>query len=61
MYIFDLPKEILKSLKNLKIIIFADDVLIYGKNADDIRKALENLSSYCDKYNLTVNIKEQKS
>lgn len=60
MYIADLATEIKKGTINLKILMYADDLVIYSPIAEEIKTALNNLCFYCDKNKLKVNIAKTK-
>ena len=39
---------------------FADDMVIFGKNIEDLQNSLNILKSYCDKWGLEVNTSKTK-
>jgi len=41
--------------------LFADDVVIFGKNLQDLQHSLDLLKTYCDKWGLAVNIDKTKA
>ena len=40
----------------IKYLMYADDLCLIGKTADDLQLALNNLALFCDNNNLEVNI-----
>jgi hypothetical protein len=40
--------------------MFADDLVLVSKSASGLQTALNNLSNYCNKWGLTVNLKKTK-
>ncbi len=52
------PKLVNSSLGNL---LFADDLLILSESAAGLQHSLDSLSEYCDKWQLSVNIKKTKT
>ena len=40
----------------ISLLLFADDAAIFSETAEGLHKSLDNLQTYCDKWNLTVNI-----
>ena len=45
---------------NLNILLYADDIILFGKNPDDLQNALNALEDYCKKWKLTVNTSKTK-
>ena len=45
---------------NLNILLYADDIILFGKNPDDLQNALNVLEDYCKKWKLTVNTSKTK-
>ena len=43
------------------LILFADDMVILGKDRDDLQKSLDRLEHYCNKWGLQVNTEKKKS
>lgn len=56
LYIHDLPKAIKGDLEDLEVTMYADDLRISSKKKENINIALTNLSKYCAKNNLIVNL-----
>ena len=44
----------------LPLLLFADDVLLFGNSPEDLQHFLNILSSYCATWNLTVNLSKTK-
>ena len=44
----------------LPLLLFADDVLLFGNSPEDLQHSLNILSSYCSTWNLTVNLSKTK-
>jgi len=42
------------------LMLFADDMVIFGKTAQDLQNSLDQLKTYCDKWGLAVNTKKTK-
>ena len=42
------------------LMLFADDMLILGKDRDDLQKSLDRLEYYCNKWGLEVNTEKTK-
>ena len=42
------------------LMLFADDMVVLGKNEDDLQRSLNLLEKYCDKWGLTVNTEKTK-
>ena len=40
--------------------LFADDMVVLGKDKDDLQRSLNLLEKYCDKWGLTVNTEKTK-
>ena len=40
----------------LLLLLYADDIVLFGKTSDELQKSLDILEAYCDSLNLTVNI-----
>ena len=53
------PLELLES--KIGSLLFADDLIILSKSKEGLQKSLDNLSEYCDKWQLTVNVKKSKT
>ena len=41
-------------------VFYADDLVILRKNAHELQNSLDNLTTYCEKWRLTVNVRETK-
>ena len=39
---------------------YADDILLFAENAEDLQRSIDVLSMYCDRWKLTVNCKKTK-
>lgn len=46
---------------NVSCLLYADDLLLLSNSEKGLQNSLDKLSSYCDKWNLEVNIKKTKS
>ena len=44
----------------LILMLFADDMVIFGKTPEDLQNSLDMLKQYCDKWGLMVNTKKTK-
>ena len=44
----------------LSCLLYADDVVLMSESATGLQRCLNNLSTYCKKWNLTVNIDKSK-
>ena len=42
------------------LMLFADDMVVLGKDKDDLQRSLNLLEKYCDKWGLTVNTEKTK-
>ena len=42
-------------------LLFADDIIIFSETKEGLQNSINNFSKYCDKWQLTVNIKKTKS
>ena len=42
------------------LMLFADDMVILGRNRDDLQRSLDLLKTYCDTWGLTVNASKSK-
>ena len=40
--------------------MFADDLVIISQTASRLQKGLDNLATYCDKWQLTLNVQKNK-
>ena len=43
------------------LMLFADDMVILGKDRDDLQKSLDRLEHYCNKWGLQVNTEKTKN
>ena len=48
------------AMLNMFVLLYADDTIVFAKNACELQKALDALHDYCGMYTLTVNIKKTK-
>ena len=68
MYVNDLEAELaLKGITgidigilNLHILLYADDIILFGKSPEDLQNALNVLYDYCKRWKLTVNTNKTK-
>ena len=68
MYVNDLEAELARKgvaginigMINLNILLYADDIILFGKNPTDLQNALNYLEEYCNKWKLTVNTNKTK-
>ena len=44
----------------LPLLLFADDVLLFGNSPENLQKSLHALQSYCNTWNLSVNLSKTK-
>ena len=44
----------------LYILLFADDAVLFSETREGLQNELNNLKSYCKKWNLTVNVEKTK-
>ena len=44
----------------LYILLFADDAVLFSETREGLQNELNNLESYCKKWNLTVNVDKTK-
>ena len=42
------------------ILLFADDMVLFGNSKEDLQFALNKFENYCDKWRLTVNTSKTK-
>ena len=42
------------------LLLYADDIVLFGKTPDELQKSLDILGAYCDRWKLTVNITKTK-
>ena len=42
------------------ILLYADDIIIFGNSPEDLQKSLATLEDYCSKWKLTVNTNKTK-
>ena len=68
MYVNDLEQELDNNgitgidvgMVKLLLLLYADDIVLFGKTPDELQKSLNILEAYCDRLNLTVNIAKTK-
>ena len=68
MYVNDLEAELaIKGVAgidigiiNINILLYADDIILFGKNPEDLQNALNVLEEYCQRRKLTVNTSKTK-
>ncbi|MCG8047978.1 MAG: reverse transcriptase family protein, partial [Candidatus Thiodiazotropha endolucinida] len=68
MYINDLEEELTTKgasgvdigMINIYLLSYADDIVLFGKSAEELQKSLTLLEEYCSKWKLTVNTKKTK-
>jgi len=44
----------------LMLLLYADDIILFAKDAEGLQKSLDSLSEYCDRWKLTVNTQKTK-
>lgn len=59
LYIADIVEAIKVTTKKLDVLLYADDLVFFSENVEDIQSALRNLVGYCDLNKLVIN--ENKS
>ena len=67
-YINDLPEYISKDINEAVVIdntrlnslMFADDLVLICTSSNDLQQSIDNLSKYCKKWDLKINIKKTK-
>ena len=67
-YVNDLEAELARKgvaginigMINLNILLYADDIILFGKKPTDLQNALNYLEEYCNKWKLTVNTNKTK-
>ena len=65
-YLNDLPEYISKDPNDpviigntqLSSLMFADDLILFSSTNKGLQKCIDNLSQYCNKWNLTINLKK---
>ena len=61
MYLNDLEAELAtKDLVNIYLLLYADDIILFGKTPDELQRALTILEEYCNRWKLTVNTSKTK-
>ena len=68
MYVNDLEQELDNNgingidagMVKILLLLYADDIVLFGKTPDELQKSLDILEAYCDRWNLTVNIAKTK-
>ncbi|KAL1446221.1 hypothetical protein WDU94_003695, partial [Cyamophila willieti] len=58
-YVMTLPRKIMKT-DSIKTIMFADDLVIYSENIEDLKESLLELNVWCKKYKLKINTSKSK-
>ena len=53
-------KGIDAGMVKILLLLYADDIVLFGKTPDELQKSLDILEAYCDRWNLTVNIAKTK-
>ena len=56
----DVDTELIMEEFQKFILLFADDTLLLAEMLPDLQNLLHKLSSYCDKWNITVNTDKTK-
>ena len=46
-------------LKKLILLLYADDIVVFGKTPEELQKVLKSLEEYCNRWKLTVNTKNE--
>ena len=67
MYINDLENELMQNgvdgidlgMLKLYLLLYADDIVIFSNTSDGLKRGLEVLSDYCQKWKLTVNTEKK--
>ena len=68
MYVNDLEAELAIQgvtgidigITNINILLYADDIILFGKNPEDLQNAFNVLEEYCQRWKLTVNTSKTK-
>ena len=68
MYLNDLESELATKgvdginigMLNLYLLLYADDIVLFGKTSEDLQHALSILENYCNRWKLTVNTSKTK-
>ena len=68
MYVNDLEQELDNNgvsgidigMIKLLLLLYADDIVLFGKTPAELQKSLDILEAYCDRWKLTVNIAKTK-
>lgn len=68
MYLNDLEEELITNgirgidtgVLNIYLLLYADDIILFGKTPEDLQNALNVLKDYCQRWKLTVNITKTK-
>jgi hypothetical protein len=53
------PLKLINS--NIGCLLFADDLLILSETKEGLQHSLDNLSNYCDNWQLAINVNKTKS
>lgn len=60
MFISDIVTYLTSNTENLKVLLFADDLVFYSSSSIDIQIGLKNLGEYCSVNELEVNASKTK-
>ena len=68
MYINDMEQELENNGVNgidigmfkLLLLLYADDIVLFGNTSEELQKSLDVLKEYCDRWRLTVNTSKTK-
>lgn len=68
MYLNDLEEELITNgirgidtgVLNIYLLLYADDIILFGKTPEDLQNTLNVLKDYCQRWKLTVNITKTK-
>ena len=68
MYINDMEQELENNGVNgidigmfkLLLLLYADDIVLFGNTSEELQKSLDVLEEYCDRWRLTVNTSKTK-
>ena len=68
MYLNDLESELATKgvdginigMLNLYLLLYADDIVLFGKTPEDLQHGLTILENYCNRWKLTVNTNKTK-
>ena len=54
------PDDSIMIYIKILLLLFADDIVLFGNNKEDLQFALDKFNTYCDKWRLTVNTSKTK-